>query len=297
MPPLARRREPGRPLDFDQNNRIVRHIAGGGVTRFLYGGNALLHHVTLADYASLLAWMSDWAREYTMLPSAGPAFGRLMDQAELLRPRDFPAVMTLPCGAPRDAAGLERGLREFADAAETKLILYLKEETNFGADKEAGLDVVGRLVADGICAAIKYAVVRDDPAEDAYLESLLTRVERSVVISGIGERPAVVHMRDWGLPGFTTGSGCVAPGLSAAIHAACVAGDFDAALRLREAFLPLEDLRDAWSPPKVLHHATALAGIAETGPVTPFLSELSEERRNEIGPVARELFEVDARAR
>ena len=31
-------------------------------------------------------------------------------------------------------------------AAETPLMLYCKEENNFGADKEAGLDAIGRLV-------------------------------------------------------------------------------------------------------------------------------------------------------
>lgn len=294
VPPLARAANPERSLDFEQNNRVVRHIAEGGVTRFIYGGNAFLYHVTLSDYAAMLAWMSDWSKDYIMLPSAGPSFGRLIDQAALLKTRAFPAVMALPCGDPRDAAGLERGLREFADAAETKLILYLKEESNFGFDKEAGLDVVGNLVREGVCAAIKYAVVRENPAEDAYLKSLLTRVDRGIVISGIGERPAIVHMRDWSLPGFTTGSGCVAPHLSQAIHTACAAGDFDKAGEIRQAFLPLEDLRDAWSPAKVLHSATEAAGIAETGPIAPFLSELSEERQNQIAPVARALFEANA---
>ena len=290
VPPLARRNEPQRPLDFEQNDRIVRHIADGGVTRFLYGGNAFLYHITLDDYAALLAWMSDWSKELVMLPAAGPSFGRMIDQAILLKSHAFPAVMTLPCNDPRDAVGLEQGLREFADAAEKKLILYLKEESNFGAYMEAGLDAVGNLVRDGICVAIKYAVVREYPAEDACLQSLLERVDREIVISGIGERPAVSHMRNWKLPGFTTGSGCVAPRMSQAIHAACSAGEFDAAESLRERFLPLEDLRDAWSPAKVLHHATALVGIAEMGPVAPFLSELSEERQKEIDSVARELL-------
>lgn len=289
VPPLARANNPERPLDFEQNNRVVRHIADGGVTRFIYGGNAFLYHITLSDYAALLAWMSDWSKELTMLPSAGPSFGRLIDQAALLKTREFPAVMALPCADPRDAGGLERGLREFADAAEKKLILYLKEESNFGADKEAGLDVVGNLVRDGICAAIKYAVVRENPAEDAYLKSLLTRVDHGIIISGIGERPAIVHMRDWKLPGFTTGSGCVAPRLSQAIHTACAKGEFDDAARIREAFLPLEDQRDAWSPAKVLHSATTAADIAETGPIAPFLSELSETQREEIAPVAQSL--------
>ncbi len=297
VPPLARRNDGRRPLDPEQNNRLVEHIAGGGITRFLYGGNAFLYHITLQDYAELLEWLADWSSTHVMLPAAGPSYGRLMDQAPALRKRDFAAVMTLPCADPRDARGLEQGLREFADAAEKKLILYLKEETNFGPDLEAGLDVVGNLARDGVCVAIKYAVVRRDPAVDAYLESLLSRVDRGMVISGIGERPAVSHLRDWGLPGFTTGSGCVAPRLSSAIHAAGRSGDFAIAERLRERFLPLEDLRDQWSPAKVLHHATALAGIAETGPIAPFLSELDSSVLEAIAPVAQRLVEVDEQFR
>src|SRR5262249_56039161 len=136
-----------------------------------------------------------------------------------------------------EAKGLENGLREIAESADTPLILYLKEENNFGADKEAGLDVVARLVDDGVCVAIKYAVVRQNPAQDAYLESLLKRVDRARVISGIGERPAVVHMRDWKLPGFTTGSGCVAPRLSGQIFYAYVQDDYDKSQNLGAAFL------------------------------------------------------------
>jgi dihydrodipicolinate synthase/N-acetylneuraminate lyase len=217
-----------------------------------------------------------------------------MDQASILRQYKFPCAMALPCGDPRDAAGLETGLREIAESANTPLILYLKEENNFGADSEAGLDVVARLVKDGVCVAIKYAVVRQNPAEDAYLDSLLKRVDRARVISGIGERPAVVHMRDWRLPGFTTGSGCVAPRLSRLIFEACVKGDYETAEDTRAEFLPLEDLRDAWSPAKVLHFATQLAGVAETGPVAPFLSSLTESRSQEIAPVARALVELNA---
>jgi dihydrodipicolinate synthase/N-acetylneuraminate lyase len=291
VPPLARRNDARRSIDFEQNNRIVRHIAEGGLTRFLYGGNAFLYHVTLAEYESLLDWLNGFADGLWAIPSIGPSYGRAMDQASILRRHKFPCAMALPCSDPRDAEGLETGLREIAESANTPLILYLKEENNFGADKEAGLDVVARLVDEGVCVAIKYAVVRQNPAEDAYLESLLKRVDRARVISGIGERPAIVHMRDWSLPGFTTGSGCVAPRLSGLIFEACVKKDYETAEQLRAEFLPLEDLRDAWSPAKVLHFATQLAGVAETGPTPPFLSPLSEGRLKALAPVARGLVE------
>ena len=119
--------------------------------------------------------------------------------------------MMLPCGDPRDARGMEAGLREISAEAGMPLILYLKSEDGFGSDQEQGLDAVGRLIDDGIALAIKYAVVRDNPREDAYLDGLLRRVDRARVISGMGERPAIEHLRDYRLGGLTTGSGCLAP--------------------------------------------------------------------------------------
>jgi dihydrodipicolinate synthase/N-acetylneuraminate lyase len=133
-------------------------------------------------------------------------------------------------------------------------------------------------------------VVRKDPTQDHYLDELVKRVDRRKVISGIGERPAVIHLRQWGLPGFTTGSGCLAPSLSAAVWSACAAGDYAEAERIRSRFLGLEDLRDAWGPARVLHHALELAGVARTGPIPPFVSELSPEQRDRIKPVVEELL-------
>jgi dihydrodipicolinate synthase/N-acetylneuraminate lyase len=291
VPPLARAPGKARAIDFEESSRIVRHIAKGGISRFIYGGNAFLYHLTLDEYEQLLAWQAAFKEDgLWFIPSAGPSYGRLMDQAKLLRRFAVPCVMTLPCGDPRDAAGLEVGLREFAHAADTQLMLYLKEETNMGADLMAGLDTVGQLVDEGVCIAIKYAVVRKDPSQDPYLDQLLKRVERRKVISGIGERPAINHLRQWGLPGFTTGSGCLAPALSAAVFSACHAGDYAEAERIRSRFMELEDLRDAWGPARVLHHALELAGVATTGPIPPFVSELSPEQKNRIQPVAQELL-------
>jgi dihydrodipicolinate synthase/N-acetylneuraminate lyase len=291
VPPLARAPGKARAIDFEESSRILRYIARGGISRFIYGGNAFLYHLTLDEYEQLLAWQAGIKEDgLWIIPSAGPSYGRLMDQAKLLRRFAVPCVMTLPCGDPRDAAGLEQGLREFAQTAGTRLMLYLKEETNMGGDLMAGLDTVAKLVDEGICIAIKYAVVRKDPAQDRYLDELLKRVDRGKVISGIGERPAINHLRQWGLPGFTTGSGCLAPTLSAAVFAACRGHDYAEAERIRSRFLDFEDLRDAWGPARVLHHALELAGVADTGPIPPFVSELSAEQKKRIQPVVLELL-------
>jgi dihydrodipicolinate synthase/N-acetylneuraminate lyase len=297
VPPLPRRDDRTRSLDFDAAERIVRHIASGGVTRFMYGGNAFLYHVTLAEFEALVVWLAGFPLERWVIPSIGPAFGRALDQAHLLRRHRFRCAMVLPCSDPRDALGMEAGLREIADSAGLPLILYLKSDDGFGSDANKGLDAIGRLVDDGVCVAIKYAVVRGDPRRDSYLEDLSHRVDRRRIISGMGERPAVVHLRDFGLRGFTTGSGCIAPRGSNALLSACLDRNWSVAESLRAPFMPLEDLRDAWGPARVLHHAIELAEIAPAGPIPPYVSPLESTQLAELAPVARSLRNRDSQPR
>lgn len=297
VPALPRKADARRTIDFGENDRLVRHLSSGGVTRLLYGGNAFLYHVTLGEYEELLDWMSGLPKDLLPIPSLGPSFGRAMDQAPLLRRHGFRCAMALPCNDPRDAAALEVGLQEIAEATGLGLILYLKEETSFGKDKEAGLDAVARLVDAGVCVAIKYAVVRQDPAEDAYLEALLKRVDSRMVISGIGERPAVIHLTRFNLPGFTTGSGCLAPHMSNGVLRACYDADEAQANELRAHFLPLEDRRDEWGPARVLHAALDLADITRTGPIPPFVSPISKARLTALAPIAHRLRDAEKKDR
>jgi dihydrodipicolinate synthase/N-acetylneuraminate lyase len=294
VPPLPRRADARRTIDFDAAERVVAHIANGGINRYLYGGNAFLYHVTLKEYEALLEWLADFPADRWAIPSMGPSFGRAIDQACVIRRHAFTCAMMLPCSDPRDAFGMETGLREIADTAGLPLILYLKSEDGLGPDKEAGLDAVARLVDDGVAVAIKYAVVRDEPETDAYLRGLLRRVDRRRVISGMGERPAIIHLRDFALGGLTTGSGCIAPLSCSALLTACDAGNWDRAETIRARFMPLEDLRDEWGPARVLHHATELAGIAPTGPIPPFVTTLDSAQLEQLAPVAGALKEQDA---
>src|SRR5205823_12341925 len=128
-----------------------------------------------------------------------------MDQAAILRGRRFPTAMALPFGNPSNDSGVATALRRFSDALGKPVIAYVKAQ---GYLEPATL---GALARDGVICAIKYAIVREDPAKDAYLEALLQHVDRGLVVSGIGERPAIVHLRDFGLRAFTSGSVCVAP--------------------------------------------------------------------------------------
>jgi dihydrodipicolinate synthase/N-acetylneuraminate lyase len=128
---------------------------------------------------------------------------------------------------------------------------------------------------------------------DPYLADLLRRVDRKNVGSGIGERPAVVHLRDWKIVGYASGLACIAPELSQALLTSCLSGDYRRAEEIRRRFLPLEDLRDAWGASRVLQAVIELAGFATTGSVPPFQSPLGAERLPELLK-AVQAFQKDA---
>jgi dihydrodipicolinate synthase/N-acetylneuraminate lyase len=133
-------------------------------------------------------------------------------------------------------------------------------------------------------------VVKEDPAQDAYLSKLITLVNTDMIVSGIGEQPAIIHLRDFGITGFTAGCVCIKPQLSTDMLHAIQAKDYAKAEEIRQIFLPLEDQRNAHSPILVLHHAVTLAGIANTGPVLPLLSELPVHLMPGIEKAAKELL-------
>lgn len=279
VPPLAR--DSNLILNTAENKRLVEFLESGGVTTLLYGGNAVLYHVRLSEYERLLQMLSEIAAENTLvIPSVGPAYGTMMDQAEVLKDFDFPTAMILPQKDIADAAGLASGIRRFVDAYGKPIVLYLKH------DRWLPPEIVGKMHASGVISWIKYAVVREDTSKDDYLREVLSHVPSEIVVSGIGEQPAIVHLRDFEIGSFTSGCVCVNPGKSMEMLAAIQANHFDSAEAIRREFSPLEDLRNQINPIRVLHRAVELAGIAETGPMYPMLGELSAEQSSRIASAA-----------
>lgn len=269
----------------EENAKIIRHIESGGVDILLYGGNANFYHIALSEYASILGSLAEAAAAETLIvPSVGPAYGTMMDQAAALKDFDFPTVMILPMQGLTTSAGVATGIRRFADAYGKPIVLYIKHD-GFIDPKDAAA-----LVNDGLVSWIKYAIVREDPLNDPYLSELVEIVDSKLIVSGIGEQPAIVHLRDFGLNGFTAGCVCVRPDLSQKMLEAIVAGDLETAEALRQGFRSLEDLRNEINPVRVLHEAVALAGIANTGPALPLLSELDAGNRDRVKTAAVELL-------
>ena len=283
VPPLARDAE--LKICATENAKVIRHLEDGGIRTLLYGGNAVFYHIALAEYADTLAMLRDNAgADTTVIPSVGPAFGTALDQAAVLRDFDFPTAMVLPARDIATPEGVATGIRKFAEAYGKPIVLYIKFDGYLEPEHARAL------MDDGVVNWIKYAIVRDDPAHDDYLRQLVDCIDPQRIVSGIGEQPAIVHLRDFGVQGFTSGCVCVAPSLSMKMLAALKAEDFATAESIRQTFEPLENIRNAINPIRVLHTAVAAADIAGTGPVLPLLHEVTEKERAEIAEAAKELL-------
>ncbi len=283
VPPLARNADD--TVNAAENARLIRHLEAGGITLLLYGGNANFYHLPPAEFESTLAMLAVEAGSKTLvIPSVGPAYGTMMEQAKIVRRFQFPTLMVLPQQGITTRHGVATGVRRFVDAAGVPALVYIKNDGFLEPEDVAALD------RDGLLSAIKYATVRADPSRDDYLRRLVDVLDPRKIISGIGEQPAVVHLRDFGLGGFTSGCVCVAPRLSQAMLAAMRAGDWLEAERIRQLFKPLEDLRNAIHPIRVLHEAVDAAGIARTGPLLPLLSNVDPGDKPAIAEAARALL-------
>jgi dihydrodipicolinate synthase/N-acetylneuraminate lyase len=283
VPPMARHADFS--LNVEANRALVRYLEAGGIRTLMYGGNANVYNLGVLEFEAEMRALTEIAGGDTwIVPSIGPEYGKALDQAQILKGVPFPTAMVLPMGFAATPAGVAIGIRRIAERYGKPVIAYVKSD-NYLKPSDAGA-----LIRDGAVLAIKYGVVRKEPAKDDYLSALLDHVNPETLVSGIGERPAPAHLLKFGLVSFTSGSVCIAPRLSLALLRALKAEDEEKALQLQTPFLPLEDLRDSLSPIRTLHTAVTLSGIADMGPMLPMLTEIEDPaRRGEIERAARAL--------
>ena len=267
-----------------ENAKLIRHIERGGVSTLLYGGTANFYNIAPSEYEAVLDELEAAAAPDTLIvPSVGPYFGMAMDQAAILARKKFPTAMLLPTVAVCTPEGVRAAVLRIAEKMGRPIVLYIKD---------AGyvtLPVVKSLVEAGAISWIKYAVVRPDPAQDDLLAALVETVDPALIVSGIGEQPAIAHWTKFGVRAFTSGCVCVAPRRSQEMLLALQAGDLAKAEVIREKFNALESLRNAHGPIPVLHHAVAQAGIAATGPALPLMHDLDADKIAKIAETARTL--------
>jgi dihydrodipicolinate synthase/N-acetylneuraminate lyase len=292
VPPLARRADGA--ICLEANGVIMEHIAAGGVTTFLFGGNALVHHWPMSRYADWLDMLVLQAPSGSLvLPSVGPDGGKLADQADILKSRDIRAALLLPLAKPFTISGAKKMLKSFHSQCGTQLIIYIKSDGYLPAPDLA------ELVEAGVVLAVKYAVPSELGESDLYLDSIIDAIGSERIISGFGEPPAIPHMIEQSLAGFTSGCVCISPALSAAIFSALKSGERGTAETLMKPMLPLEMLRNEINEIRVLHAAVAAAGIAATGPILMPSAPVPRSREAEIEAAAKSLLaaEMEFRAR
>ena len=286
VPPLARKAD--LTLNDEANTRLIKHLESGGVRTFLYGGNANLYNIAISEFPRLLDYLAGAvAPTSIVVPSVGPFYGSIIDQADILKQFSFPTAMILPTLFPAKPAGVQTAVRHFVERAGIPAVLYIKDAGYITPEAAA------QLVDEGLISWIKYAIVQPDPAVDPYLSKLIGLVDKKLIVSGIGEQPAIEHLRDFGITGFTSGCVCVAPAKSMAMMRAIHAGDYTTAAAIREEFSPLEDLRNTHGPIPVLHHAVALSGVADTGPFLPLLAPLPDALLPGIESAAKALLALN----
>lgn len=271
-----------------ENRKLISHIEAGGVGALLYGGNANLYHYDRGRFAALVDLIADAAAPQTnVIPSIGPDFGKLMDEARILRDRRFAGVMALPMTFPTHPAGIEKAIRAAADTLGAPLILYVKREHYLAPDR------IASLLADGAVCFVKYAVERSDPAGDQYLSDLCSAIGAGNIASGMGETPIHVHLPQYRLRTYTSGGVCIAPRAAMAILAAYRSGDLEKARRLSAPFLQFERVRAAINGFSVMHDAVTLSGIANMGPILPMAGNVPEDKLAVVQAAVNDLVALD----
>jgi len=100
VPPLARYAD--LTVNEDANRQLIGYLEAGGVRSLMYGGNANLYNIAVSEYAEVLEFLVDAVGADTwLIPSFGPDYGKLIDQARILRNSRVPTAMALNLIWPR----------------------------------------------------------------------------------------------------------------------------------------------------------------------------------------------------
>lgn len=290
VPPIAMAADGS--VSADANRAIMRHIADGGITTLLYGGNANLYHFGAEMFREALGVLFDACpASASILFSIGPDFGKAMDQAGDVLRLGVSNVMLLPMAFPADPKGVAEGVRRIADRLGFGVVLYVKRENYVAADDLA------RLVEGGEVRFVKYAVERTDAAHDAYLDGLIAAIGLDRMASGMGETPIEDHIGRRRLATYTSGAVCIAPAATNELLDLYRAGRQADALELSQPFLAFERARAKLGGISVLHDAMGISGIADCGQLMPLLSNLTDAGKAEIKPLVEALQGAEAGAR
>lgn len=274
VPPIALTRDYG--VAHEPNEALARHIAAGGVDILLYGGNANLYHFGAGAYSEALAMMKSVTGTSHVITSIGPDFGKMMEQAPLVERSGIKNVMLLPVAFPSDSHGVGVGVRRIADRLGFGVILYIKRENYV---KPAPL---ARMIEEGAVRFVKYAVERPDPADDPYLDEVISAIGTDLIASGMGETPIADHVGRRKVATFTSGAVCIAPAAAMNLLSLYRTGRFVEAEAAAQPFLAFERVRSRLGGIQVLHDGVTASDIADMGPLMPMVSNVKPQFMDEV---------------
>lgn len=287
LPPIARNPDGG--INPGESQKIVDWLASAGVSSFMYGGIANLFNARLSEYGAVLDLIEAVApsEDAWMIPAIGGDYGKAIDQVAMLRERDFPTAILLPFWLVQPK-GVATGIRKLADAYGKPLMVFFK-----ALDYLTPQDVAA-LLGDGALCGVEYGVVPDENGESSHLTTLLDLVGSAErLVDGAGEL-TIVESSKFGIQGYTSGTGLLAPHISMALLEAVKRGDRAAIESLSRTFVDFDAARAAHSAIPVVHDAIRLAGIADTGPIGPFFETASDPAVvAEITRIAKALVEAN----
>ncbi len=283
VPPLALKSD--YTLNLPAATALIRHIEAGGVSTILWGGNANLHNLPVSRFEETMDALAEASgADSWVIPSVGPAWGKLVDEAAILKRKKFPTAMVLPMQFPQTPEGVEIGIRDFVQRSGLPVIIYIKTADYLPPA------VLAKMGQSGELLAIKYAVPRPDYRVDPYLSAILEGFDAKRVVSGFGEPPALPHLEAFNLAAFTAGCVCIAPAISMQLLRSMQRRDFAAAATQMAAVQPLEALREKHNAIRTLHEAVTLSGVADMGPMLPLLSNLDASLHPAIKSAALDLL-------
>jgi 4-hydroxy-tetrahydrodipicolinate synthase len=287
LPPIAR--FPDGRINVEESRKIVAWLASANVSAFMYGGIANLFNARLSEYGEVLNLIETVAPTGAwMVPAIGGDFGKAIDQVAILRDRAFPTAILLPFFLVQPS-GVATGIRKLADAYGKPLMVFYKS-----TDYLRSTDIAA-LFRDGCLCGLEYGIAPDDNGRSPHLESLLELVGSAErIIDGSGEKTIPGNSK-FGIKGYTSGSGLLAPHISMALLEAVKQGDRSVVEKLSRHFEAFDAARANYSAIPVVHAAVRLAGIADTGPMGPFFdSDYDEKDTAEIARVAKDLMNANA---
>lgn len=288
LPPIARTSDGG--IHVGESRKVIDWLVSAGVSSFMYGGIANLFNARLSEYGAVLDLIEALAPsdEAWMVPAIGGDFGKAIDQVAILRERDFPTAILLPFWLVQPK-GVATGIRKLADAYGKPLMVFFK-----ALDYLTPQDVAA-LLKDGVLCGVEYGVVPDENGQSPHLTELLDRVgSADRLIDGAGEL-TIVESSKFGIQGYTSGTGLMAPHISMALLDAVKRNDRAAIETLSQPFVAFDAARNAYSAIPVVHDAVRLVGIADTGPIGPFFETASDPAIvRDISRIAGELMQANA---